>query len=158
MINVVGPGLSQWDTGRTVIVTDSGANEVHFANPGDTHAPIMKLVDGVANIPDYLLMTGKPLCAYVVLDGVTQECRTFPVKKREKPEKYVYEDDQRNYIYELISDAQAATEEAKQVVQDLQESGIGKLTASVVDSTFVMLSHGFGKLTTDVVDDTLIIK
>lgn len=127
MINVVGPGLSQWDTGRTVIVTDSGANEVHFANPGDTLAPIRDLVDGMAKIPDYLLMTGKPLCAYVVLDGVTQECRTFPVQKRERPANYVYEEDQRNYIYELIAEveeatrlANEATERAEKAMEDLK--------------------------------------
>ena len=119
MIKVVGSGLCQWDTGRTVTVTDSGANKVHFANPGDSHAPILDLADGVAKIPDYLLMTGKPLCVYAVQDGVTLESRAFPVKKRERPENYVYEDDQRNYIYELISYAQAATKAANKVAQDL---------------------------------------
>lgn len=119
MIHIVGPGLSQWDTGRSVTVTESGANEVHFANPGDTHAVIMELVDGGAKIPDYLFRTGKPLIAYAVQDGITLERKIFPVKKRPRPENYVYEDDQRNYIYKLIDDAQAAINAANQVAQDL---------------------------------------
>lgn len=158
MINVKGPGLSQWDTGRSVVVTDSGANEVHFANRGDSHAVIMDVVDGEAKIPDYLLRTGKNLCVYLVLDGVTQESRVFSVRMRERPENYVYEDDQRNYIYKLIADAQAATEAANQAADELRLLGPGKLTAAIVDNTLIMMSYGFGKLTTDVVDNTLIIK
>ena len=58
------------------------------------------------------MQTGKTLIAYLVLDGVTLESKSFPVRKRERPENYVYEDDQRNYIYELITDAENAVKAA----------------------------------------------
>ena len=112
MIEIIGPALSQWDTGRSVKVTDIEADYVHFANKGDAKAVIMELVDSQAKIPDYLFQTGKQLCVYAVKDGVTVESKVFYIKTRERPENYVYEDDQRNYIYELISKAETAIEGA----------------------------------------------
>lgn len=109
-------GLSQWDVGRLVQVTGD-ATHVHFANQGDSKAVIMDIEEGQAKIPDYLLQSGKTLYAYAVLDGVTLESVSFPVKKKERPENYVYEDDRRNYIYELISDTQAAKEAAELAAQ-----------------------------------------
>lgn len=117
MIQIVGPRLSQWDTGRIIRVSDSNATHVHIANRGDSHAPILEIVNGEAKIPDYLLQTGKELCVYLVLDGITQESDIFYVRKRERPENYVYEDDRRNYIYELITDAQTATAAANQAAE-----------------------------------------
>lgn len=112
MIQIIGPQLNQWDDGRSISVSGSNATHVHMANRGDSHAVIMELVDGETKIPNYLLQSGKDLCIYLVLDKVTQESKTFPVRKRERPQDYVYSDDKRNYIYELITDAQEATEAA----------------------------------------------
>jgi len=132
MIQIIGPQFSQWDVGRSVKVTDSEATHIHFANQGDSKAVIIEIAEGSAKIPDFLLQTGKTLIAYAVLEGVTQESKSFPVSKRERPENYIYEDDQRNYIYELITDAQEATKAAneaagvaKQAAQDaVSSSGI----------------------------------
>ncbi len=119
MIHNVDPQLSQWDVGRSVSVTDSKATHIHFANQGDSKAVIIDIINGEAKIPDYLLQTGKALIAYAVLGGVTLESKAFPVRKRERPENYVYEDDQRNYIYALTEQVEAATAEAKKVAEDL---------------------------------------
>ena len=118
MIEIIGPALNQWDTGRSVKVTDIEAGHVHFANKGDAKAVIMEIVDSQAKIPDYLFQTGKQLCVYAVKDGVTLESKVFYVKHRERPENYVYEDDQRNYIYELISKAETAIEGAYSAYED----------------------------------------
>lgn len=126
MIQIVGPKLNQWDVGRSVSVTASEATHVHFANQGDSKAVIMEIVEGKAKIPDYLLRSGKTLLAYAVLDGVTLEAESFGVTKRERPENYVYEDDQRNYIYELIANAERAADNANAVAEELRtakESG-----------------------------------
>ena len=112
MIKIVGHQLTQWDTGRQVEVSSSNATHIHFANQGDARAVIMDIVNGQAKIPDYLLQTGKGLCVYLVLDGVTQESKSFYVTKRERPENYIYEEDKRNYVYELIASAESAIEEA----------------------------------------------
>ena len=112
MIELVGKELYQWDTGRSVQITGIEADCAHFANKGDSKAPIMDIADSQAKIPDYLLQTGKTLCVYAVKNGITVESKTFYVQKRERPENYVYEDDQRNYIYELITNAETAIEGA----------------------------------------------
>ena len=112
MIEIIGTELYQWDTGRSVRITGIEVDKVHFANKGDSKAVIMDIVDSQAMIPDYLLQTGKQLCVYAVANGVTIESKTFSVKNRERPEGYVYDDDQRNYIYELIRSAEDATEAA----------------------------------------------
>ena len=109
MIEIIGTELYQWDTGRSVHITGIEVDKVHFANKGDSKAVKMGVVDSQAVIPDYLLQTGKQLCVYAVANGVTIESKTFSVKNRERPEDYVYEDDQRNYIYELITEAREAT-------------------------------------------------
>ena len=113
MILNVDPQLSQWDAGRSVSISeDSKATHIHFANQGDSKAVIIEIVDGTAKIPDFLLHTGKTVIAYEVLNGVTLGSRSFPVRKREKPESYIYEEDHRNYIYELISNAETAVADA----------------------------------------------
>ena len=122
MIQIVGPQLHQWDTGRSISVSGSNATHAHIANRGDSHAPILELVDGKAKIPDYLLQSGKDLCVYLVLDGITQESNIFSVRKRERPENYVYEEDRRNYIYELIENALSATEAADQAAKNAGEA------------------------------------
>ena len=112
MIEIIGPALNQWDIGRFVKVTDIEADRVHFANKGDSKAVIMLLEGSQAKIPDYLFQTGKQLCVYAVKDRITVESKVFYVNNRERPEQYVYEDDQRNYIYELIANAETATDGA----------------------------------------------
>ena len=129
MIEIIGTPLNQWDTGRSVQVTDIAADHVHFANKGDSKAVIMEIADSQAKIPDYLLQTGKQVCVYAVKNGVTVESKIFYVKTRERPENYVYEDDQRNYIYELITGAETAVENANLAAQSANQAASGANTA-----------------------------
>ena len=127
MIKNVDPQLSQWDVGRVVTVIDTDATHVHFANQGDSKAVVVEIKNGTAEIPDFLLQTGKTMIAYCVLhksdtNRVTLESKSFSVRKRERPEDYVYEKSKRDYIYELITDAQVATEAANQATQNANEA------------------------------------
>ncbi len=119
MIQIIGSKLSQWDVGRRVSVSGD-ATHVHFANRGDSEAVIMEITNGEAKIPDYLFRTGKDLFAYAVKDGVTLGSKAFAVRNREKPENYIYEDDQRNYIYELIESVEDAIAEAERVTKEME--------------------------------------
>ena len=122
MIEINGSALTQWDVGRSVKITGIEVEYAHFANKGDSKAVVVGVVDIDAKIPDFLLQTGKELCVYAVKDGITVESKTFYVKKRERPENYVYEDDQRNYIYELITNAEKAIEAAYQAAESANPS------------------------------------
>lgn len=153
MIEIIGPALNQWDTGRVVHITGIEAEYAHFANKGDSKAVILGIVDTHAKIPDFLLQTGKQLCVYAVKDGITVGTRTFYVQKRERPENYVYEDDQRNYIYELIQNAQTAADNATAVAGTTITDGYG-VSWDSADSTktgysgFVATEKGSGKAET----------
>ena len=142
MIMVVGPQLSQWDVGRIVSVSKSNATHVHFANQGDAKAVIIELVEGSAKIPDYLLQTGKTVLAYEVLNGVTLGNRAFAVRKRERPENYVYEDDHRNYIYEWITNAEKAAEAANLATQNANEAAAKAIQAA---NSWVMIGDASGE-------------
>ena len=122
MIEIIGTSLNQWDTGREVEVTAIEADRIHFANNGDSKAVIMEIVDGKAAIPNYLLQTGKQLCVYAVKNGVTVDRKVFSVQKRERPENYIYEEDQRNYIYELIADAEKAAADASEAADKANQA------------------------------------
>lgn len=142
MIMVVGSQLSQWDVGRIVNVSKSNATHVHFANQGDAKAVIIEIVEGSAKIPDYLLQTGKTVLAYEVLNGVTLERRSFPVRKRERPENYVYEDDHRNYIYEWITNAEKAAEAANLATQNANEAAEKAIQAA---NSWVLVGDASGE-------------
>lgn len=122
MIEINGSALTQWDVGRSVKITGIEVEYAHFANKGDSKAVVVGFVDIDAKIPDFLLQTGKELCVYAVKDGITVESKTFYVKKRERPENYVYEEDQRNYIYELITEAENAVDSANQAADRANEA------------------------------------
>lgn len=150
MIHNVDPQLSQWDVGRSVKVTDSNATHIHFANKGDSKAVIIEIKEGSAKIPDYLLQTGKTVIAYAVQDGVTLEVKSFAVRKRERPENYVYDDDQRNYIYVLITNAETATVNANQAAELANEAADKALKAA---ESWVLIGDASGETIT--VDDAI---
>lgn len=130
MIQVIDSQLNQWDVGRSVSVSSSTATHVHFANQGDSKAVIIEIENGKAKIPDYLLQTGKILMVYVVLDGVTLEFNSFAVRKRPRPESYVYEDDQRNYIYTLITNAENAIASANTAAESASQAAGSAILAT----------------------------
>lgn len=122
MIEIEGGKLNQWDVNREVKVT-GGATHVHFANPGDSRAVISTIDDeGKSKIPEYLLQTGKALNVYAVANGVTLESRSFAVRKRERPEDYIYDPAQRDYIYTLIDEANDAIKNANDAAEEAREA------------------------------------
>ena len=131
MIEIVGTALHQWDVGRYVQVTGVEVEYVHFANKDDSKAVIVGAVDITAKIPDHLLQTGKQLCVYAVKDGITVESKIFYVKTRERPDDYVYEEEQRDFIYALIDRAEKAIDDANMAAEDANNATDGANTATV---------------------------
>ena len=104
----------QWDVGRTVAADDY--ERVHLANPGDATAYVVEVADGVAEVPDELLQTGKPVICYAI-DGdynVAEQARVR-VRPRPQPEDYIYEATGYMTLAEIndaVADAIAEAEEA----------------------------------------------
>ena len=135
MIEIVGAELYRWDTGRIVQITEVEADKVHFANKGDSKAVIMDIADMKSKIPDFLLQTGKQLCVYAVKNGITIESKIFYVKHRERPENYVYEEDQRNYIFELITNAEQVIKDAVKTVNGVPPDENGNVYVGSIEDT-----------------------
>lgn len=85
--------LAQWDTGRFLTVPD-GISQVHFANKIYGRTEDVDVIDGQAQIPDYMLQSTNDLLAFGFVgtpeNGYTKISRTFKVEKRPKPADYVF--------------------------------------------------------------------
>lgn len=100
-MKVLGTALYQWEIGRKICITPTPGttvSAVHFAHPGDSEAPtvIPREENGliVADIPNYLLQSGRSIVAFLVdmdENKVETTCdRIFTVINRPKPADYVY--------------------------------------------------------------------
>lgn len=88
----------QWDLNRKLIVEDNTIPQVHFSNAiGDT-AYVVNAVDGVAPVPNILLQQDCPLLVYGYDGEATKHTATFEVVGRNKPEDYIYSEEEiKNY-------------------------------------------------------------
>lgn len=82
--------LWQWDLDRQIAVSDSTVTEVHFCNKTNDCSLVVKVVDGIANIPNILLQQPFDIRVYAYCDCYTKVEATFKVKARTKPSDYVY--------------------------------------------------------------------
>ena len=83
--------LYQWDINRRIIVNDPNIVEVHFCNHISDCALVVKVKNGLADIPNILLQDARPIRAYAYMDdSYTLTEQQFPVKARTKPCDYVY--------------------------------------------------------------------
>lgn len=109
MISIDREMLWQWDRGQRVQLHDvSVGTAVHFSNaaikPNALVTEAYEDGEGVyANIPDILLQTAGTLTAYIYLEdgdeGHTEYRKMFIVRDREKPDDYVYtEDDVKTWV------------------------------------------------------------
>lgn len=88
----------QWDINRQIQVEDSSIKEVHFCNKTDTCSLVVKVVDGVANVPNVLLQTAWDIRVYGYTGNYTKVEKRFKVVARTKPTDYVYtETEVKNY-------------------------------------------------------------
>lgn len=119
--------LWQWDTGRKLTV-NVDCTQVHFSNKIFGRSVDVDVVDGVAEIPDFLLQTDKPLTAWAFVgfaeNGYTKISKVFTVNKRNKPSDYVFTPSEQITLADLIErigDIESALDE----IILLQESYIG---------------------------------
>lgn len=88
----------QWDLNQKLIISDTVHNEVHFAHEGDENALVVRVREEsgqrVVDVPNILLQTADKIVAYMYGDNETEShthfYKKFSVKKRPKPDDYVY--------------------------------------------------------------------
>lgn len=85
--------LWQWDTGRKIVVDDKSVSEVHYSKHSSTQAITRKVIDGKAEIPNFLLQDTHAVTVYAysgsIENGYTMAEKTFNVAKKPKPANYV---------------------------------------------------------------------
>lgn len=85
--------LWQWDTGRKIVVDDKSVSEVHFSKYSSNQAITREVVNGKAEIPNFLLQDTYAVTVYAYSgsaeNGYTMAEKTFNVAKKPKPANYV---------------------------------------------------------------------
>ncbi len=125
MLSLVGGELYQWDTGRIVKVVpdeDVTVHEVHFSTKRMDYAYVLKTYteDGVTYcaIPNIILQQSSRLLCYEVCENSDGEETiaeaTFNITKRNRPEDYVYTE-QEHFTVVSLENRLAKVEESAHV-------------------------------------------
>lgn len=112
--------LWQWDTGRKIVVDDKSVSEVHFSKYSSNQAITREVVNGKAEIPNFLLQDTYAVTVYAysgsVENGYTMAEKTFDVVKKPKPANYVETEEDKAILAKLkaaIGDLSELQTEAK---------------------------------------------
>lgn len=112
--------LWQWDTGRKIVVDDKSISEVHYSKYSSTQAITREVINGKAEIPNFLLQDTHAITVYAysgnIENGCTMAEKTFNVTKKPKPANYVETEEDKAILAKLkeeISDLSELQTEAK---------------------------------------------
>ena len=112
--------LWQWDTGRKIVVDDKSVSEVHYSKYSSTKAITREVINGKAEIPNYLLQDTHDVTVYAysgsIENGYTMAEKTFNVIKKPKPANYVETEEDKAILAKLkeeIGDLSELQTEAK---------------------------------------------
>lgn len=97
--------LWQWDTGRKIVVDDKSVSEVHYSKYSSTQAITREVIDGKAEIPNFLLQDTHAVTVYAysgsIENGYTVAEKTFNVAKKPKPYNYVETEEDKAILAKL---------------------------------------------------------
>lgn len=97
--------LWQWDTGRKIVVDDNLVSEVHYSKYSSTQAITRPVINGKAEIPNYLLQDTHDVTVYAysgsIENGYTMSEKTFNVAKKPKPANYVETEEDKAILAKL---------------------------------------------------------
>lgn len=127
--------LWQWDTGRKIVVDDKSVSEVHYSKYSSTQAITREVINGKAEIPNFLLQDTHAVTVYAysgsIENGYTMAEKTFNVEKKPKPANYVETEEDKAILAKLkaaIGDLSEFQTEAKGNLVD----AINEVSASSV--------------------------
>ena len=133
--------LWQWDIGRKIVVDDKSVSEVHFSKYSSNQAITREVINGKAEIPNFLLQDTHAVTAYAysgsIENGYTMAEKTFNVVKKPKPANYVETEEDKAILAKLkaaIGDLSELQTEAK----DNLVSAINEAAASGGASDFII--------------------
>lgn len=108
------------DTGRKIVVDDKSVSEVHYSKYSSTKAITREVINGKAEIPNFLLQDTYAVTAYAysgsIENGYAMAEKTFNVVKKPKPANYVETEEDKAILAKLkeeIGDLSELQTEAK---------------------------------------------
>lgn len=97
--------LWQWDTGRKIVVDDKSISEIHYSKYSSTQVITREVINGKAEIPNFLLQDTHAVTAYAysgsIENGYTMAEKTFNVVKKPKPANYVETEEDKAILAKL---------------------------------------------------------
>lgn len=97
--------LWQWDTGRKIVVDDKSVSEVHYSKYSSTQAITREVINGKADIPDFLLQDTHAVTVYAysgsIENGYTVAEKTFNVAKKPRPANYIETEEDKAILAKL---------------------------------------------------------
>ena len=135
--------LWQWDTGRKIVVDDKSVSEVHYSKYSSTQAITREVINGKAEIPNFLLQDTHAVTAYAysgsIENGYTMAEKTFNVVKKPKPANYVETEEDKAILAKLkeeIGDLSELQTEAKDnLVSAINEAAASGSSDFVVNAS-----------------------
>lgn len=125
--------LWQWDTGRKIVVDDKSVSEVHYSKYSSTQAITREVINGKAEIPNYLLQDTHAVTVYAYSGSIenryTMAEKTFNVAKKPKPANYVETEEDKAILAKLKAEI-GDLSELQTEVKDNLVSAINEAAAS----------------------------
>lgn len=133
--------LWQWDTGRKIVVDDKSVSEVHYSKYSSTQAITREVINGKAEIPNFLLQDTHAVTVYAysgsIENGYTVAEKTFNVAKKPKPANYVETEEDKAILAKLkaeIGDLTALQTNAKDnLVEAINEAAAKEIVLFTID-------------------------
>ena len=118
--------LWQWDTGRKIVVDDKSVSEVHYSKYSSTQAITREVINGKAEIPNYLLQDTHAVTVYAysgsIENGYTMAEKTFNVAKKPKPANYVETEEDKAILAKLKAEIGDLSELQTEVKDNLVDA------------------------------------
>lgn len=156
--------LWQWDTGRKIVVDDKSVSEVHYSKYSSTQAITREVINGKAEIPNFLLQDTHSVTVYAysgsIENGYTMAEKTFNVVKKPKPANYVETEEDKAILAKLkaaIGDLSELQTEAKDslvsAINEAAASGGADWSQNDPDGDGYVKSRPGGYMTDPVITD-----
>lgn len=111
--------LWQWDTDCELIVEDSSITEVHFANKSMSNALVCEVKqeedNRVVSFPNILLQSFLDIRVFAYGENHTKYEKIFIVRKRPKPDNYIYTETE---IFKVEEMKEIILEQVEEMVRD----------------------------------------
>ena len=108
----------QWDLDRKISVNDKSITQLHFTNATTNNALVVVVKDLEADVPNILLQESWDIVVYGYDDNHTRYEQRFEVKKRSKPESYVYTETEVLNYNTLVQELQNINSNIEAIVEE----------------------------------------